>query len=104
MYNNTVKVRKRIRLKKRAKNILLICMVVFVIYSYISLTGLLEGEAFGSTDTSSRIVVKEGDTLWGLAKKYGPENQDIRKTVFEIKKINNITARYIKPGEVLIMP
>lgn len=103
MYNNTLKLRK-IRLKNRGKNILLICIIILLISCYISLTGLLEKEAFGSTSNTNRIVVNKGDTLWGLAKKHGPINQDIRKTVYQIKKINNITTRHIKPGEVLLLP
>ena len=50
------------------------------------------------------ITVSRGDTLWTLAKEYGPENQDIRKTIFEIKSCNNMSTSNIYEGQSLIIP
>jgi len=97
------KTKRRIRLKSRGKNLLVICSVILLVSFYLNLTGLFEKKAFGRTDSFDTVVVKEGDTLWGLAEKYGPD-QDIRKTVYEIKKINNLTGKYLKPGQLLIIP
>ena len=41
-------------------------------------------------------VVKDGDDLWSLAKKY-------MTTVKEIQKINNLTSEVIKRGDVLLI-
>lgn len=48
------------------------------------------------------IVVREGDTLWCIANKYYPETTNIRKTIYDIKKHNNI-SHYIYPGQVLTL-
>ena len=47
-------------------------------------------------------VVKQGDTLWQIAKKTSP-NEDPRKTCYKIQKVNNITT-VIHPGQELIIP
>lgn len=48
------------------------------------------------------IVVKPGDTLWEIAEENCP-NQDPRKTIFEIKKLNNLEG-HIQPHQSLTVP
>ena len=48
-------------------------------------------------DTSNKYIVKSGDTLYGIAKKYGV-------TVDELKKDNNLNSNTLKIGQVLIIP
>lgn len=47
------------------------------------------------------VTVKEGDTLWDLAKEYGPEGADIRRTVYEICKLNNLQSCCIYAGQTI---
>jgi FOG: LysM repeat len=47
------------------------------------------------------IVVKNGDTLWGIASKYMDPSKDIRKEINDICKLNDITPGSIYPGQVL---
>lgn len=49
------------------------------------------------------IRVEEGDTIWSLASDYD-YNEDIRKTVYEISKLNNIQNASIYPGDVIKIP
>ncbi len=71
---------------------------------YLNLIGLLEGQAFGNSEVFVNIVVQEGDTLWELAEKYGPKDQDIRKTIHEIKNTNTLNKKYLQPGDQLLIP
>lgn len=50
------------------------------------------------------IVVKNGDTIWEISMRYTPKDKDIRKTVYEIKKVNNINNSIIKPGQIIKVP
>lgn len=49
------------------------------------------------------IMVEEGDTIWSIASDYD-YNEDIRKTVYEISKLNNIQNASIYPGDVIKIP
>jgi nucleoid-associated protein YgaU len=48
-----------------------------------------------------RVVVSPGDTLWDLARRYGPPNEDTRRVVYDISKTNHLTDSLIRPGQVL---
>lgn len=93
---------KSIKFNKRKGALIFCTMILFT--CYLSLLGLLEGQALGNVNTYERIIVKKGDTVWMLAKRYGPQNQDIRKTIHQIKTTNKLGNRYIQPGELLIIP
>ncbi len=44
-------------------------------------------------------TVSNGETLWSIAKEYTPKNKDVRETIYEIKKINNITNSNLYQGQ-----
>ncbi len=50
------------------------------------------------------VTVKSGDTLWQLSKTYGPKKQDIRRTVYTICRINNISPGNLYPGMSIEIP
>lgn len=50
------------------------------------------------------IVVKKGETLWYLAQKYNNNDPDIRRSVYEIKKINKLENTKIIPGQIIRIP
>lgn len=49
------------------------------------------------------VIVKDGDTLWNIAQNY-TNGKDIRKTIYEIERINNIKKSIIYPGQQLKIP
>lgn len=50
------------------------------------------------------VHVFSGDTLWDIASENNPDNQDLRKLVYEIKKFNNLTSYTIHAGDTLLIP
>lgn len=44
-------------------------------------------------------TVEEGDTLWGIAKHIGGEDEDVRKVVFRIENDNKLDGSNITPGQ-----
>jgi len=55
------------------------------------------------TPAPVRVVVEPGDTLWSLAERYGPADDDTRRVVYDIRKTNHLTGSLITPGQVLLI-
>lgn len=76
--------------------------LVFIVYCFA-----YRVLAATNRDTSEKrfteVIVKKGDTLWGMAEKLGSD-EDIRKTVYEIRKLNNLSTVKIVPGQVVRIP
>ncbi len=53
----------------------------------------------------TEFLVIPGDTLWSIAETIpGSENVDLRKVIYEIKKLNGITSSKLIPGQILMVP
>lgn len=50
------------------------------------------------------VIVRSGDTLWDIASEYTGNNKDVRETIYNIKKANNLDDVIIMPGQELIIP
>ena len=51
----------------------------------------------------TEILVVNGDTLWDLAKTYGPQDQDVRKIVHAICRINDISPDRLQSGQKIMI-
>lgn len=49
-------------------------------------------------------VVADGETLWSIAAGYTDPGDDVRATVFDLKRINQLDGSLIRPGEQLVVP
>ncbi len=95
---------KRYRIKNSKRfTAFLTCLTLLLIFAGGSLIGLYDAS---SKDISgyTTIRVQPGDTLWNLAKTYGPENADIRETVYNICKLNDVTAETLYAGLFITIP
>ncbi|HEX7056459.1 MAG TPA: LysM peptidoglycan-binding domain-containing protein [Bacilli bacterium] len=50
------------------------------------------------------ITVKQGDTIWAIAKRYAADGTDIRKIVWQIKRVNHLETGIIHAGDRLLIP
>lgn len=84
--------------RKKLLFILAICIVSsFTIISIINRTYAKKEEKI-----YIKYTVKEGDTLWRISERFNPD-EDPRKIVYEIRKVNNITPM-IYPGQEILVP
>lgn len=46
-------------------------------------------------------TVSSGQTLWDIAAEHKADDEDIRKYIYDIKKLNNMTDSTIYPGQTI---
>lgn len=86
-----------IRLLTAAVGIILLSIIFISLFSLI-----------GSGENSGNFInheIESGESLWSIAAHYYDSNNvDLRKIIYDIKKINNIDSSVITPGKELIIP
>ena len=95
---------KKYRVKSKLRFTLFLTVVILCIIT--AGTTLLGLNTAGGTsmDQYHAVKVESGDTIWNIASEYGPEDQDIRKTVFEICDLNEIQADELQAGNHILVP
>ncbi|EOD01738.1 cell division suppressor protein YneA [Caldisalinibacter kiritimatiensis] len=62
-------------------------------------------KAYSSTYKKYKIItVDKGDTIWQIAKENNYNNQDIRKVVYIITRLNKMENAKIHPGDTIKVP
>ena len=54
--------------------------------------------------TYTTVQVQSGDTLWNLAREYGNAGKDVRQTIYEICKLNDVSAETLQAGQYITIP
>jgi LysM repeat protein len=86
---------------KKFKRFMFMSILLISILAFTSMTTL---NAYSKDIPKfDHIKVVEGDTLWSIASDYD-DNKDIRKTIYEISKLNNIHNASIYPGDIIKIP
>ena len=96
--------KKRYRIKSKFRFTLFMTIAILM---FISITTTAIGANNAESLTKpvySEITIQSGDTLWNLAEAFGPANKDTREVVYEICKINDISADSIYPGQTILIP
>jgi nucleoid-associated protein YgaU len=57
----------------------------------------------GSSTTNARVIVRGGDTLWGIAASHYP-GSNIEQSITQIESANHLSGASIRPGETLTLP
>ena len=93
----------KIKNRKKFNRFLVLLFMVTVLFTYmftlLNTQVIVEGKAFNQKS----IIVKNGDTLWNIAKKLNYD-KDIRETIYEIKELNKLSNSNIHPGTKLFIP
>lgn len=46
-------------------------------------------------------TIAKGQTLWSIASEYTPNNKDVRETIHEIRKLNNLQDATVYEGQTI---
>jgi nucleoid-associated protein YgaU len=96
--------KKKYRVKSQRRfTIFLALLAILIITTATTAFGFNNAEAL-TRPVYTEIQIQNGDTLWDLAKAYGPKDQDIRKVVYAICEINEIHADELQAGQVILIP
>lgn len=89
---------KHYRIAKKGRFFGFACSVVLVV-------GLACGCATAkSTGEATTIhIVRQGETVWDIAKQYCPDGADVRRFAFEIAQDNGLNDYIIRAGERLVI-
>ena len=77
--------------------LLLVCTALFAAF------GGFKAYSKDTVDYTSHTV-DNCETIWSIAQQYSEKGQDIRKTVYEIKKLNGIQENIVFVGQTLKIP
>ena len=83
--------------------------VVVLLTAIVLLLVLLLANAVGATAPDDTVAyeihqVVDGDTLWDIAGEHTAVGEDVRRVVFEIQHLNDLSGSVIFPGQVLRVP
>lgn len=94
--------KRRYVIKRKCRFALLVAAMVMLLTLLFST--VIANSAYGYKERAYKVVrVYKGDTLWEIAGKYN-KGDDIRRYIYEIKKVNNLSNSEIHIGEYLLIP
>lgn len=86
------------------KTLRLFLLIAVCFAAVVFLTG---GKGLHYAEQNRLHIVAPGQTIWGIATRYMPEQnktRDIRELIYDIGKENNLHNYHIEPGQQLVIP
>ncbi len=78
--------------------------ILLIIFVTVSVNVILAKGATKRVPAVKIITVEKGDTLWSIVKNNCTDNIDIRKAIYDIKKLNYMESSNIMPGQKIKIP
>jgi hypothetical protein len=91
--------KKKYVLKKKGRLVTLVVSLIIVISTILIASNVYSYEK----PEYIEITIAAGDTLWDIAREY-QEKGDIRRYIFDIKKLNKMSDSRIYEGQKIIIP
>lgn len=97
-YNRLRQTNKKRQLKSSKIGLLTFAALFFLITVF---NMLAQGDQISDFEI---ITVQKGDSLWSIAQKYNHDQKDIRKLIFQIRRLNNLEQALIFEGQKIKIP
>ncbi|MBE5927746.1 MAG: LysM peptidoglycan-binding domain-containing protein [Lachnospiraceae bacterium] len=94
----------RYRISSRIRFTLFVVLVILLITTCANFALGLNTANSATYIEYTQVEVMSGDTLWSIAETYMDDDSDIRRSVYELCKINDITASQLQAGMTLLVP
>lgn len=102
--SNTNSIRKN-RTRKKTSGVTIALTFIFILSFLILMMSLGNMDSYGDGEVEYiEVVVRAGESLWSIAENATPEHRDLRATMYEIVKVNQLESEIIQPGQVLQIP
>lgn len=73
-----------------------------IVWTFVSTS---TSDAYLHTNLYDEVIVRQGDDVWNIAKRYVGDKEDIRELILIINKINNLDNNSrVFPGQKLRIP
>lgn len=92
------------RISSRTRFTLFVVIAIVLITTIINFALGLGTASSSTAPEYAEIEISSGDTLWSIADTYMSESQDIRKSVYELCRINDIDASELYAGMTILVP
>lgn len=95
---------KRYRVASKTRFAIFVAISLLLFTSVMNFALGLNTVDSATIEEYTEVQVLSGDTLWSIADKYMDDNQDIRKSVYELCQINQISADQLYAGMTILVP
>lgn len=88
----------KLRIVNHKKFIRSIAILVFILIGLFNISIAKTDKAEAEIIT---YTITKNETLWSIAKQFTPDTKDIRQTIYEIEKLNNMKDATIYEGQTI---
>lgn len=88
----------KLRIVNHKKFIRSIAILVFILIGLFNISIAKTDKAKAEIIT---YTITKNETLWSIAKQFTPDTKDIRQTIYEIEKLNNMKDATIYEGQTI---
>ena len=94
-----------VRLTRRGRLVLFLVALatVLVVGFFLGAGSVATGER-GTSPATEIVMVQPGETLWDIASRITPAGDDVRETMFDIKRLNALASSALDTGQRIRVP